>query len=129
MQRLSGHRRRVAFSLILKAARSPPVELDGEVRWKTNLVERFGEDERFWDHGTSPVLTETRVIMARMHSGASWLAAFDKISGQLVWKVARNYTVPLESDQCYTTPLVIQYQGNESILVWGAEHLTIHDAA
>jgi hypothetical protein len=29
----------------------------------------------------------------------------------------------------YSTPLVIQHEGKESILVWGAQHLTIHDAA
>lgn len=105
------------------------VELDGTVRWKTNLVERFGEDERFWDHGTSPVLTDKQVVVARMHAGDSWLAAFDKTSGDLAWKVARNYPTPLEGDQCYTTPLVIQHGGKEAVLVWGTQHLTIHDAA
>lgn len=105
------------------------VELDGTVRWKTNLVERFGEDERFWDHGTSPVLTDKHVVVARMHAGDSWLAAFDKTSGELAWKVARNYPTPLEGDQCYTTPLVIQHDGKEAVLVWGTMHLTIHDAA
>ena len=103
------------------------VEIDGTVRWKTNLVERFGKDERFWDHGTSPVLTEKHVIMARMHAGDSWLAAFDKASGEIAWKVDRNYQVPKECDQCYTTPLVIRHNDREAILVWGAEHLTIHD--
>jgi len=105
------------------------VELDGTVRWKTNLFQRFGKDDRFWDHGTSPALTEKYVVMAQMHSGDSWLAAFDKKTGELVWKVARNYKTPIEADQCYTTPLVIQYDGRESLLVWGAQHLTIHDTA
>ena len=105
------------------------VELDGAVRWKTDLVQRFGEDDRFWDHGTSPVLTDRYVIMARMHAGDSWLAAFDKTSGDLAWKVARNYSTSLEGDQCYTTPLVIQHAGKQALLVWGAEHITIHDAA
>jgi outer membrane protein assembly factor BamB len=105
------------------------VELDGGIRWQTDLVQRFGKDDRFWDHGTSPVLTERHVIMARMHAGDSWLAAFDKNSGELAWKVARNYPTPLEGDQCYTSPLVIQHQGRQSLLVWGAQHLTIHDAA
>lgn len=105
------------------------VELDGTLRWQTNLVERYGEEERFWDHGTSPVLTEKHVVMARMHSGESFVAAFDKKSGELAWKVARNYEVPTEADQCYTTPLVIDYNGKESLLVWGAQHLTLHDAA
>jgi len=104
------------------------VDLDGKVRWKTDLVERFGKDTLFWDHGTSPVLTEKHVIMARMHQGESWLAAFDKLTGEMAWKVARNFSTPTECDHGYTTPLVIQHQGNESILVWGAEHLTIHNA-
>jgi outer membrane protein assembly factor BamB len=67
--------------------------------------------------------------MARMHKGESWLAAFDKQTGELKWKVARNYETPTECDHGYATPLVIEHQGKESILVWGAEHLTIHNAA
>lgn len=105
------------------------VERDGTVRWETNLVRRFGRDRRFWDHGTSPALTDKHVVMARMHAGDSWLAAFDKTSGEMVWKVPRNYDTPLESDECYTTPLVIEHNGKEALLVWGALHLTVHDAA
>ena len=105
------------------------VELNGKERWKTNLVERFGPDTLFWDHGTSPVLTEKYVVMARMHHGESWLAAFDKASGEMAWKIPRNYSTPTECDNGYSTPLVVQHQGKESILVWGAEHLTIHNAA
>ena len=104
------------------------VELDGSVRWQTNLVEKFGKAVLFWDHGTSPVLTDKHVIMARMHHGDSWVAAFDKQTGKIAWKVARNYTTPLEGDHGYATPLVIQHNGKEAILVWGAEHMTIHDA-
>jgi len=117
-----------AVFVFFKSGTFAAVELNGKVRWKTDLVERFGKDTLFWDHGTSPVLTDQYVIMARMHQGESWLAAFDKVTGELAWKVARNYSTPTECDHGYTTPLVIQYQGKESILVWGAEHLTIHNA-
>lgn len=115
--------------VFFKSGTLAAVDLDGKVRWKTNLVERFGPDTLFWDHGTSPVLTEKHVVMARMHQGESWLAAFDKTTGEMTWKVPRNYKTPVECDHGYATPLVIQHQGKESILVWGAEHLTIHDAA
>ncbi len=104
------------------------VDVNGKVLWQTNLVERFGEDKRFWDHGTSPVLTDDYVIIARMHAGDSWVAAFDKRTGKLAWKVPRNYQVPTENDQCYTTPLILEHDGLQTILVWGAEHLTLHDA-
>ena len=114
--------------VFFKSGTFAAVDLDGKVRWKTDIVERFGKDTLFWDHGTSPVLTEKYVVMVRMHQGESWLAAFDKETGEMVWKVARNYATPTECDHGYTTPLVIQHQGKESILVWGAEHLTIHQA-
>jgi outer membrane protein assembly factor BamB len=117
-----------AVFVYFKSGTLAAVELDGTVRWKTNLVERYGEEDRIWDHGTSPVLTDKYVVMARMHAGDSWVAAFDKISGDLAWKVDRNYTTPRECDECYTTPLVIQHEGKEAVLVWGAEHVTIHDA-
>jgi len=50
-------------------------------------------------------------MMARIHAGESWLAAFDKTNDDLAWKVDRTFSTPLECDQCYTTPLVIQHDG------------------
>ena len=102
------------------------VGFDGKIIWETNLVERFGPDTLFWDHGTSPVLTKDFVVMARMHKGESWLAAFDKADGEMKWKAARNFKTPTEGDHGYATPLVIHYNDAEALLVWGAEHLTIH---
>jgi outer membrane protein assembly factor BamB len=119
---------RAIFSYF-KSGTLAAVELDGSVRWQTNLVQRFGKDERFWDHGTSPVLTDKYVVMARIQAGESWLAAFDKTSGELAWKVARNYSTPVECDQGYTTPLVMEHGGKEAVFVWGAQHITIHNTA
>jgi len=118
-----------ALFVFFKSGTFAAVELDGTIRWQTDLVERFGKDTLFWDHGTSPVLTEKYVVMARMHQGESWVAAFDKQSGEIAWKVARNYETPVECDHGYTTPLVIEYAGQEAILTWGAEHITIHNSA
>jgi outer membrane protein assembly factor BamB len=105
------------------------LELDGTVRWQTNLVEKFGQERLFWDPGTSPVLTEQCVVLARMHGGESWVAAFDKATGQLRWQQPRNYPTATEGDNGYTTPLVFRHENREALLVWGAEHLTAHDAA
>lgn len=105
------------------------VELDGEIRWQTNFVERYGEHKLFWDFGTSPVLTAQDVVLARVHNGESWLAAFDKQTGDLQWKADRNYQTPVEGDNSYTTPLVVDHRGSEALLVWGAERVTLHAAA
>lgn len=112
-----------------KSGNFAAVDLDGKIRWKINLVERFGRDELFWDQGTSPMLTDQHVIMARMHGGESWIAAFDKATGELRWKQARNYDVPSENDNGYTTPVQFENAGRKALLVWGADHLTAHDTA
>lgn len=118
-----------AVFVYFKSGTLAAVELNGTIRWQTNLVERFGRDTLYWDHGTSPVLTDNHVIMARMHHGESWVAAFDKKTGDIGWKVARNYTTPREGDHGYATPLVVDHFGKQSILVWGSQHLTAHDPA
>jgi len=112
-----------------KSGNFAALDFAGKVIWQTNLVEAFGRDTLYWDHGTSPVLTEQSVVMVRMHQGESWLAAFDKNTGAMQWKVARNYQTPAENDHGYNTPLVIRHEGKEVLLLWGGEHLTLHAAA
>jgi outer membrane protein assembly factor BamB len=73
------------------------------------VQQRFGKDTFYWDVGTSPVLTEKDVVVAMMHHGESYLAAFDKRTGDLHWKVARNYKTPEEGDHAYTTPILVRH--------------------
>jgi len=106
----------------------------GDVIWSTNLQERFGEDTLWWDLGTSPVLTNTAVVVAVMQTGPSYLAAFDKATGRLAWKQARDLPAPEESAQSYSTPLVLAGDAAlgepaEVLVVLGADHVTAHDAA
>src|SRR5262249_44833068 len=105
------------------------VQFGGKNHRETHLVKRFGPDTLYWDHGTSPVLSDKSVVMVRMHNGESWVAAFDKATGQMRWKVPRNYQTPTEGDHAYTTPIVLQQRGKESLLVWGAQHVTAYDVA
>lgn len=101
----------------------------GERLWSTNLQEKYGKYKLYWDQGTSPVLTKEHVVVAVLHGGDSYLAAFGKRTGELAWKVERNYETPVENDHSYATPVVYERDGRERLLVWGAERLTAHDAA
>jgi len=118
-----------AVFVFFKSGRFAALEMDGTVRWQTNLFERFGEDNRYWDFGTSPVLTKKDVVMAQLHDGDSWLAAFDKVTGKLSWKVPRNYETAKEGSQGYSTPVVFSHKGSEALLIYGGEHLTAHSTA
>jgi hypothetical protein len=118
-----------AIFVFFKSGNFAALELNGSIRWKTNLFERYGKDNRFWDFGTSPVLTKKDVVIAEMHDGESWLAAFDKATGKVSWKVPRNFKTPVEGSQGYSTPIVFSHKGMETLLVWGGQHLTAHDAS
>ncbi|MBX3745625.1 MAG: PQQ-like beta-propeller repeat protein [Verrucomicrobiae bacterium] len=112
-----------------KSGHFAALEPDGTVRWKHNLTERFGPERLFWDQGSSPVVTDRHVVLTRMHQGDSWIAGFDKATGELLWQVARDYRVPPENDNGYTTPIHFENAGRPAFLVWGADHLTAHDAS
>jgi len=105
------------------------LDFDGKVLWKTNLQQRFGKNTLWWDLGTSPVLVNKTVVIAVMHEGSSYIVAFKQESGEVVWKVDRNFKCPQESNQSYTTPIVYQEGERTMLLLYGADHLTGHDAA
>ena len=105
------------------------LDFAGKVLWQQNLQQLYGEDTLWWDLGTSPVLTGSHVVLAVMHSGPSYLAAFDKLTGKPIWKQDRNLDAPSEAAQSYSTPVVVQDGGQELLVVLGADHVTGHDAA
>lgn len=105
------------------------LDLAGKQVWQRNLQEMFGKDTLWWDLGTSPVLTRGHIVVAVMHSGPSFVVAFDKASGQQAWKQDRNLDAPSEAAQSYSTPMVIEDSGRELLVVLGADHVTTHDAA
>ncbi len=105
------------------------LDFEGKLAWQANLQKLYGEDTLWWDLGSSPVLVGDQLVIPVMHEGESFLVAFDKASGQPNWKTARNYECRRETDQSYTTPIVVGDPGNETIVTWGADHLTGHRAA
>jgi len=111
-----------------RSGRLAALDMDGKVRWQVNLDERFGPEKLYWDTGSSPVLTEQHVVVARMHNGESWVAGFDKQTGEQRWLQKRNYQTPPENDNGYTTPVFFRHQGRPAFLLWGADHLTAHSA-
>lgn len=105
------------------------VDMQGKVVWQSNVQAQFGEDTLWWDLGTSPVLTKSHCVIAVMQSGPSYLAAFDKETGKLAWKQDRNLRAPEEAAQSYSTPVVVDDHGLETLVVLGADHVTAHEAA
>ncbi|MCG8598780.1 MAG: PQQ-like beta-propeller repeat protein [Verrucomicrobiales bacterium] len=104
------------------------LEMDGTVRWKRNLVEDFGPQELYWDQGSSPVIVGDLLILPRLHAGNSWVAGFDVATGEIRWKTERNYEVPAENDNGYTTPVPIRHEDRDAVLIWCSDHVTAYAA-
>ncbi|MFO0899469.1 MAG: PQQ-binding-like beta-propeller repeat protein [Pirellulales bacterium] len=112
-----------------RSGRLAALDLDGKVRWINDLAKTYGPEELFWDQGSSPVVTDQHVILSRLHGGESWIAGFDKQTGEMRWQQKRNFKVPAENDNGYTTPLFFKHKGQDAFLVWCSDHLTAHSAA
>lgn len=101
--------------------------LGGSLNWQTNLQERYGEDTLWWDLGTSPVFIGDRIVVAVMQDETSYVVALNSADGSEAWKVDRNFPVQKETGQSYTTPYLTEVDGKETLVIWGADHLTGHD--
>lgn len=104
------------------------LDFDGNVVWRKNLQNEYGEDTLWWDLGTSPVLTDDAVVVACIQSGPSYIAAFDKETGEVTWKQDRPTDAPEESPQTYSTPIVTGSGANQRLIILGGDYVTGHNA-
>ena len=105
------------------------LDFSGKVIWKRNLQTEYGRDTLWWDLGSSPVLAGKNVVIPVVHAGTSYVVAINIATGRNAWKVDRTFKRPKESDQAYTTPIVVKSGGKTIVSIWGADHVTGHDAA
>lgn len=102
------------------------LDIDGQILWTKELDEQYAEYAHYGS-ASSPVLTATAVIVAHDRETTEkpngWLGAFDKRSGDELWKV--EWT-----DTCcsYTTPLVRRRGASEEVIFTGAGAVTSYDA-
>ncbi|MGC6565065.1 MAG: PQQ-binding-like beta-propeller repeat protein, partial [Akkermansiaceae bacterium] len=101
---------------------------DGKKLWDVNLQEKFGEDKLWWDQGTSPILSQGIAVIAVMQTeGKSYLVAFDAKTGAVKWKTERMFETGKESGDSYTTPHFLKIDGLDTVISYGADHITGHD--
>ena len=117
------------FYVYYKSGTVAALSLDGKVVWKFNLRKEHGANTLKWDLGTSPVLAGGQLVITVLQTeGDSFLLALDLKTGQELWKTLRNLDRAPESEDGYSTPIVRTVEGVETIVTWGADHLTGHEA-
>jgi outer membrane protein assembly factor BamB len=85
------------------------LDLDGELKWQKDL----GRMNTLHAHGegSSPVVYGDMLIVCWDHETGSFLYAFDKRTGQQLWKVPRDETTS------WSTPLVVEHEGKPQVIV------------
>jgi len=97
------------------------LDLDGVVKWQKDL----GRMQTLHAHGegSSPVLYGDKLIVNWDHEGSSFLYAFDKRTGQQLWKVARD------EKTSWSTPLVVERDGKPQVIVSATKRVRGYDLA
>lgn len=75
-------------------------------------LDRMGPFKNDFGAGSSPILVDDRVILCQDHDTDSFLAAYDKSSGTLIWKTDR-----LDFARNYCTPVIWEVDGRKQIVV------------
>ena len=89
------------------------VDRDGSIEWQT----RAGSFDSKHGYGSSPVLYKSLVIVNGDNQGEGFLAALDRQTGKIVWRVDRT------DNSSFATPIVAHLNGVDQLLLSG--HNTI----
>jgi outer membrane protein assembly factor BamB len=118
-------------------------DFDGKQLWRRNLQEDYGTYTIWWGHANSPVVVGDLLVSACMQdsladlaaaggstgasTGASYLVAHDLRTGQQRWKSERATGASAEEGDAYTTPILVDVDGQPQLIVMGANQLDAYD--
>jgi len=109
------------------------LDFEGNFIWRKNLEEMYGDFGLNWGYASSPLLYEDKLIVEVLHGhrtdDPSYIVAFNKATGDVIWKVERPTDAPAESPDAYTTPVVLDVDGEKQIVITGGDYITGHDPA
>lgn len=112
---------------------------DGELLWRRNLQEDYGNYTIWYGHANSPLVVGHRVISVCLqdslvdlepdHPAASYVVAHDIRDGHEIWKTPRPTAARGEPCDAYTTPLLIQFRDQPQVVVMGGNELDAYAPA
>lgn len=95
------------------------VALDGTILWQ----QKVGPFSSKHGYGASPVIYKSAVIVAADHQGAGYIAALDRVTGEILWRKARL------RGASFATPVVAHLAGRDQLLLSGQYRVVSYDPA
>ena len=97
-------------------------DLNGKLIWQKDFGVQMKMRLQFGEGG-APVLADDKLILLFDHDAGSFIVAVDKKTGKELWRMAR------EESSTWTTPLVIDYNGRQQVVVGATKRVRSYDAA
>lgn len=95
--------------------------MDGELVWKRDDLGKMSTRAGFGE-GSSPTLVADKIVVPWDHEGPSFLYAFDKLTGETVWKT------PRDEPTSWATPLAVEHDGKLQIVMNGQNKARAYDS-
>ena len=107
------------------------LDVAGKVIWTRNLQKAYGEFGLNFGYASSPLLYGGKLIVQVLHGmytdDASYVVAFDALTGKPLWRQERPTDAVRESPDSYTTPALLKHNGQVQIVITGGDYVTGHD--
>ena len=108
-------------------------DVEGEELWHYSLQEQHGAFGLMWGYASSPLLYDGVLFVEVLHGmntdDPSYLVAFKAATGEVLWHRERATDAVGESPDAYTTPTLLEHDGQMQIVVSGGDYVTGHDPA
>lgn len=114
----------------------------GKKVWSRNLQQDYGQFAYQWTYGSSPTLTDGKLILQVLQRDVpvngrgrkdgpndSYLLALDPATGKELWRHVRPSEAHAESKESYATPIPVTLEGKPRVLIAGGDSISMHDLA
>ncbi len=95
------------------------LDLKGNQVWQREL----GDFASKFGYAPSPILYKSFVIVAADNLGGGYLAAMDRETGAIAWRISRP------TKNSHSTPVVANLDGKDQLLISGCDSVTSYDPA
>lgn len=82
----------------------------GRVLWRRNILDENGAQELTYGLAASPLVVDEKVIVTPGGPRGHSVAAYHKVSGELVWKI-------LDDEAAYSSPMLVDLAGQRQLLI------------
>jgi len=97
--------------------RATALDPDGKVVWQ----EALGHFAPKFGYAASPAIYKSLVIFAGDNEGGGYLAALNRATGELVWRVKRP------NDASFSTPVIARIDGRDLLVIAGCQQVMAYD--